>query len=95
MKRTIKLSLAKVRHEMLHQMGISCDYYQSTETNDNHCRWICTDSDCEGCGSAFNTYPKFINHLRIHHNFTFSEIKRELIMRQNYHYMAFIKTYDI
>ena len=87
-KRTNPLTLVEVRRDMLrNEVGVSVDYYPPGSGTDNHCRWVCTDRNCKKCGDCFNTYPKFLKHLRIYHNIEFCEMKMELLMRQKYHYI--------
>lgn len=84
-KRTTRLPLSKARRDILtNDVGVSVDYYPAKDTTDNHCRWVCTDADCEQCGTGFKTFPAFMKHLRVHHDLEFCLLPISVWRRQKY-----------
>ena len=64
-------TLAEFRKDILDSMDVSYDYYPAYDGIDNHCRWICTDIECDT--PVFKSFPALVKHLKIHHDISFCE----------------------
>lgn len=87
-KRSKMIPLGEVRCDMLRDMGVSVDYCPP-QPNNPRCVWVCTDRHCKRCGDSFKTYPAFKKHLKQSHNLDFSDVRIEILMRQQYHHIEY------
>jgi hypothetical protein len=67
---THKKTLAEFRKDILDNMGVSYDYYPPYDGVDNHCRWQCTDVNCDA--PVFKSFPAFARHLAKAHKIEFT-----------------------
>ena len=67
-----KTTLVEFRKIILENMGVSFDYYPAYSGVDGHCRWQCTDIECDA--PTFKSFPAFKKHLENTHQIYFSEI---------------------
>jgi len=58
------------RKEILDKIGISYDYYPASESTDRHCRWVCTDINCNG--ASYKSFPAFLKHINRKHGIYFT-----------------------
>ena len=84
-KRAHQLPLAEVRKDILYDIGIHVDYYPPYSGASSHCAWVCVDKNCDKCGDSFNSFPAFLEHLRVHHGIQFCISPLAVSMRQKYH----------